>query len=109
MSEATSDAVRAAPARFEAVGIPRSDSRWLQRLLANRAVAVGALILLVFVVAALLADVLSTHNPLRLVPADRLKPPGAGNFLGTDEFGRDLLSLVPHGSRVSLLICASTL
>ena len=90
MSEATSDAVRAAPARFEAAGIPRSDSRWLQRLLANRAVVVGALILLVFVVAALLADVLSTHNPMRLVPADRLKPPGAGNYLGTDEFGRDV-------------------
>src|SRR3989475_419011 len=109
MSEATSDAVRAAPARFEAVGIPRSDSRWLQRLLANRAVVVGALILLVFVVAALLADVLSTHNPMRLVPADRLKPPGAENYLGTDEFGRDVWSLVLHGSRVSLLVGVTTM
>jgi len=109
MSEATSDAVRAAPARFEAVGIPRSASRWLQRLLVNRAVVVGALILLVFVVAALLADVLSTHNPMRLVPADRLKPPGAGNYLGTDEFGRDVWSLVLHGSRVSLLVGVTTM
>src|SRR2546427_425810 len=52
MSEATSDAVRAAPARFEAVGIPRSDSRWLQRLLANRAVGVGAAILLAIAIMA---------------------------------------------------------
>jgi peptide/nickel transport system permease protein len=109
MSEATSDAVRAAPARFEAVGVARSDSRWLQRLLANRAVVVGALMLLVFVVAALLADVLSTHNPMRLVPANRLKPPGAVNYLGTDEFGRDIWSLVLHGSRISLLVGVTTM
>ncbi len=104
MSEAASPAVTPAPARIEAVGIPRSDSRWLERLLANRAVLVGAVILLVFVLAALLADVLSTHNPMRLVPANRLQPPGAGHYLGTDEFGRDIWSLVLHGSRVSLLV-----
>src|SRR5713101_7652022 len=109
MSEATSDAVSAAPARFEAVGVQRSDSRWLERLLANRAVVVGAFILLVFVVAALLADILSTHNPMRLVPANRLKPPGAGNYLGTDEFGRDIWSLVLHGSRISLLVGVTTM
>jgi peptide/nickel transport system permease protein len=104
MSEAASPAVTPASARIEAVGIPRSDSRWLERLLANRAVLVGAVILLVFVLAALLADVLSTHNPMRLVPANRLQPPGAGHYLGTDEFGRDIWSLVLHGSRVSLLV-----
>ncbi len=109
MSEATSDAVSAAPARFEAVGVQRSDSRWLERLLANRAVVVGAFILLVFVVAALLADILSTHNPMRLVPANRLKPPGAANYLGTDEFGRDIWSLVLHGSRISLLVGVTTM
>jgi peptide/nickel transport system permease protein len=109
MSEATSDVVSAAPVRIEAGSVPRSDSRWLQRLLANRAVVVGVIILLVFVVAALLADVLSTHNPMRLVPADRLKPPGGGHYLGTDEFGRDVWSLVLHGSRVSLLVGVTTM
>jgi peptide/nickel transport system permease protein len=109
MSEATSDAVSAAPVRTEAGSVPRSDSRWLQRLLDNRAVVMGVIILLVFVVAALLADVLSTHNPMRLVPADRLKPPGGGHYLGTDEFGRDVWSLVLHGSRVSLLVGVTTM
>ena len=109
MSEATSDAVSAAPVRIEAGRVPRSDSRWLERLLANRAVVVGVIILLVFVMAALLADVLSTHNPMRLVPADRLKPPGGGHYLGTDEFGRDVWSLVLHGSRVSLLVGVTTM
>src|SRR5437660_12187269 len=104
MSEATSDAVSAAPARFEAADVPRSDSRWLQRLLANRAVVVGALILLAFVLAALLADVLSTHNPMSLVPANPLQPPGAGHNLGTDSLGRDIWSLLLHISRDSLLV-----
>jgi peptide/nickel transport system permease protein len=108
MSEAASDAVTPAP-RVEAAAALRPDSRWLRRLLGNRAVVIGVGILLAFVLAALLADVLSTHNPTRLVPANRLKPPGAGHYLGTDEFGRDIWSLVLHGSRVSLLVGVTTM
>ncbi len=109
MSEAASDAFTPAPPRVAAAAAPRSDSRWLQRLLGNRAVVIGVAILLAFVLAALLADVLSTHNPTRLVPANRLKPPGAEHYLGTDEFGRDVWSLVLHGSRVSLLVGVTTM
>jgi peptide/nickel transport system permease protein len=69
----------------------------------------GALILLAFVLAALLAGTLSTHNPTRLEPAARLQPPGARHFLGTDEFGRDVWSLVLHGSRISLLVGVTTM
>src|SRR5207247_4985437 len=39
----------------------------------------------------------------------RPTPPGAGNYLGTDEFGRDVWSLVLHGSRVSLLVGVTTM
>jgi peptide/nickel transport system permease protein len=63
----------------------------------------------VLVGAALLADVLSSYNPTRLVPANRLKPPSAQHYLGTDEFGRDVYSLVLHGSRVSLLVGLTTM
>jgi len=72
-------------------------------------VIVGAAVLLVFVLAAFLADVVSTHNPTRLVPGNRLTPPSAQNYLGTDEFGRDVYSLVIHGSRVSLLVGVTTM
>ncbi|HEU5189204.1 MAG TPA: ABC transporter permease [Methylomirabilota bacterium] len=87
----------------------RARPTWWRRLLRHPGVLTGAAILLVFVLAAFLADVVSTHNPTRLVPGSRLLPPGAGHVLGTDEFGRDVYSLVLHGSRVSLLVGVTTM
>ena len=87
----------------------RARPTWWRRLLRHPGVMVGAALLLVFVLAAFLADVVSTHNPTRLVPGSRLLPPGAGHVLGTDEFGRDVYSLVVHGSRVSLLVGVTTM
>lgn len=83
--------------------------RWFRRLLRNRSVVVGAAIFGVFLLAAIFADQLSTHVPTRLHPAQRLKPPSGANYLGTDEFGRDVYSLVIHGSRVSLLVGGVTM
>jgi peptide/nickel transport system permease protein len=105
MNEATVDVL--VPAATAAAPSPRP--HWLRRLLGNRSVVAGALILLVFVLAALFAGVLSTHNPTRLVPASRLQPPGAEHILGTDEFGRDIWSLVLYGSRISLLVGVTTM
>jgi peptide/nickel transport system permease protein len=87
----------------------RAGPTWWRRLLRHPGVVAGAALLLVFVLAAFLADVVSTHNPTRLVPGSRLLPPGAGHVLGTDEFGRDVYSLVVHGSRVSLLVGVTTM
>src|SRR5262245_28438219 len=83
--------------------------RWLRRLLRNRSVVAGASIFLVFLLAAVFAGQISTHVPTRLNPPQRLKPPSATNFLGTDEFGRDVYSLVVYGSRVSLLVGGVTM
>ena len=83
--------------------------RWLRRLLRNRNVVIGAGIFLALLAAAIFANALATHNPTRLDPANRLKPPSARNILGTDEFGRDVWSLVVHGSRVSLLVGSVTM
>src|SRR5262249_42932899 len=82
---------------------------WLQRVAAHRTVVGGAVILLVIVAVALLAPVSSTHAPTRLDPASRLQPPSAAHYLGTDEFGRDVFSLVVHGARVSLLVGVTTM
>jgi peptide/nickel transport system permease protein len=98
------------------IGRPRAEAArparqwsWVRRLLRNRSVVVGALILLLLVLAAALADLISTHSPTRLYPANRLRPPSAQHYLGTDEFGRDVYSLVVHGSQISLLVGGTTM
>src|SRR5215475_13497273 len=91
---------------------PREKGRrlaWIRRLGRNRNITVGAAILTVIVLAALLAGAMSTHDPRRLNPAERLKGPSARNLLGTDEFGRDVYSLVLHGAQISLLVGATTM
>jgi len=53
---------------------------------------------------ALFAPWIAPHDPAGLLLADRLKPPGAGHLLGRDELGRDILSRLIHGARISLLV-----
>ncbi len=64
--------------------------------------AMSALLLIVTV--ALLADVVATHDPLAQNVGQRLMPPGADRYFGTDGFGRDIFSRVVYGSRVSLYV-----
>ena len=67
--------------------------------------ATVALVALVSIAAlALLADVIATHDPLAQDVDQRLKPPGADHYFGTDGFGRDVFSRVIHGARVSLSV-----
>jgi peptide/nickel transport system permease protein len=71
--------------------------------------AAGAVLVVVLVATALLADVLATHDPVR-TSTNVLVAPGVDFWLGTDNLGRDLYSRVIHGSRISLLVgIASTL
>jgi peptide/nickel transport system permease protein len=72
-------------------------------------VVIGGSVFLLLLLLALFAGALSPYDPTRLYPAQRLRPPGAQNLLGTDEFGRDIASLVLHGARVSLLVGGVTM
>lgn len=67
-------------------------------------VMVATLCLALIVVMALLAPWLSPHDPLAMSPADRLKPAGGTYWLGSDAYGRDLLSRILHGARISLIV-----
>jgi peptide/nickel transport system permease protein len=84
-------------------------TRLVHRILKNRNVVIGGSVFLVLVLVALSADTLAPYNPTRLHPGQRLKPPSLQNLFGTDEFGRDIASLVLHGSRVSLLVGGVTM
>ena len=63
----------------------------------------GALILVAALVLALGAPVLAPHDPLKQNLGNALARPGAGHWLGTDNVGRDVLSRVVWGTRVSLV------
>lgn len=64
----------------------------------------AALVLLVLLVAAAAAPVISRHQPNDLDLANRRAAPSATHWFGTDELGRDMLSRVLHGARVSLAV-----
>jgi peptide/nickel transport system permease protein len=92
-------ATETVPAR---VSGERKRSFW-RAFLGEPVALVSFLILAVIILAALLAPWLGLPDPVRGSLIDRLKPPlSPGHLLGTDEFGRDLLSRVVWGARVSL-------
>lgn len=70
----------------------------------NRAGFVAGLVLLAIGLAALAAPLIAPADPIAMAPLDRLLPPGAGHLLGTDVFGRDVLSRILYGARISLLV-----
>jgi peptide/nickel transport system permease protein len=75
-----------------------------RRLKRNRAAIVGGIIVLLFVVIALLAPLIAPYAPNEGDLTKRLKPPSGEHLLGTDPLGRDLLSRVIYGARISLQI-----
>jgi peptide/nickel transport system permease protein len=77
-----------------------------QRLMANRAFVAGGLMVLTMMMVAVAADGLAPYDPLRNSFRTRLIPPGASYWFGTDHFGRDILSRVMFGARISLTIGA---
>jgi peptide/nickel transport system permease protein len=66
--------------------------------------AFAALIILTLIVVALLAPWLAPYDPFRINPASLLKAPSQHNWMGTDDYGRDVLSRIIWGSRTSLLV-----
>ena len=77
---------------------------WL-RLRRNPLAMVGLTITLVLILVAIFAPILSPHDPITQDLSRRLLPPlTPGNPLGTDDFGRDILSRILYGSRTTLYI-----
>lgn len=74
----------------------------LGRLLANRGAAAGGVIFLLIIAAAVAAPALAPANPIALNVSASLEPPGPEHWLGTDQFGRDVLSRILYGARTSL-------
>lgn len=67
-------------------------------------VILGAVVLLIVVALAVLAPWISSYSPIDIDPSQRLKPPSALHWLGTDALGRDIFARVVHGGRQSLVV-----
>lgn len=88
----------------------RIQQLWLQwrRLRGNVSALFGLAVILVILLAALLAPWLATHDIFEQNLAQRLLPPSAEHWLGTDELGRDVYSRLIHGARITLYIALLT-
>ena len=69
----------------------------------NRLALISAVVIVLFVAAAIAAPVLTPYDPKQMDMMNRLAPPSPAHLLGTDEGGRDILARMLYGSRVSLL------
>jgi len=88
------------------VATPRS--RWIQTVLAfcrRRPLgALGAVVVVVMILVALTAPLIAPYDPLAVDFGAMLAPPSAAHWLGTDAFGRDVLSRLIYGSRTALIV-----
>src|ERR671939_75183 len=66
--------------------------------------AAGAVFIVLMMVLAALAGVVAPHDPYETSFLDQLKPPSGAHWLGTDAFGRDILSRLIYGARTALKI-----
>jgi len=73
----------------------------------NPLAVAGVALVLVFVAFAVLAPWLAPHDPAKIELAARLAPPSATHWFGTDELGRDTLSRIIYGARISMLVGSS--
>jgi peptide/nickel transport system permease protein len=86
----------------ESIAIPTRSRRpaWRRSPLTVAGLALIAFLALI----ALLAPLIAPTDPLKQVLSTRLKPPSTAHWLGTDQLGRDVLSRMIYGARISLLI-----
>ena len=78
-------------------------NRWWRQLLRNRLAAIGAVVVLLWVVLALVAPFITRYDPITSQDAyNNLTAPTSSHWLGTDDNGRDVLSRLAYGGRASL-------
>ncbi|HVW94247.1 MAG TPA: ABC transporter permease [Devosia sp.] len=80
--------------------------RVLRSILASPTATLGIVLIVLLLLAAILAPVISPYDPIAQDIAQRLLPPSAAHWLGTDGFGRDMLSRLIFGTRPSLSLLA---
>ncbi|MFC2032005.1 ABC transporter permease [Chloroflexota bacterium] len=70
--------------------------------------AAGGIVVFIMILVAILAPLIAPKDPLTIEPLARLSPPSWQHLLGTDQMGRDVLSRVIYGTRISALVGLTT-
>lgn len=122
MTAEASEAGKAQAAGVRLRSRVRTEGLWrgvFRRLLRNRGAIIGLALLAVMLFLALLANVVAPYEPNVISPGNELQAPSGNHLFGTDQFGRDILSRIIHGTRLSFqvgfiavgiaLICGVTL
>jgi len=73
----------------------------------NPLAAIGVVLILIFLIFALFAPWITPQDPAAIDLPGRLNLPSRSHWFGTDELGRDILSRIIYGARISLLVGAS--
>lgn len=84
------------------------ESEWrrsLRGICKSRLALFGLLITGLLIFVAILAPLIAPYSPTKMSLRERLSPPSASHLFGTDDAGRDILSRVIYGSRITLRIC----
>ncbi|AZY51882.1 peptide ABC transporter permease [Bordetella avium] len=104
MSDSTPTPVASQPLMHGALSAQARRWRWVRK---HPTLIIGLVILILMALMALAAPLLATHNPLAINPLERLKPPSAEHYFGTDALGRDIFSRAVWGGRVSITVAIS--
>ena len=97
-----STTLAAAPAAAPSTAPGRKS--FVRRLFANRSFVIGLALVGLIALLAVLANVVAPYDPLKGNFRERMVAPNLQHWMGTDHFGRDILSRVLHGARISLQI-----
>ena len=81
-----------------------SQQNILRKLLKHRSATIGASIILFFMVVAIFAPLIATHDPRQANIVERLQGGSTSHYLGTDKVGRDIFSRIVYGTRISLKV-----
>jgi peptide/nickel transport system permease protein len=82
-------------------------AKFFRRFLKRKTVALGLVVIVIFVLLAVFAPWIAPYSPSKLSIVNRLKPPSEIYWFGTDEFGRDIFSRTIYAGRLSLLVGAA--
>jgi len=93
---------------FKILSVPRTAVSLRSRIAGNARhnplAAIGVVLVLIFVLFALFAPWIAPQDPAAIELPTRLSSPSSAHWLGTDELGRDILSRVIYGARISMLV-----